>query len=335
MTGIDFYKSGYTSPFGDPRPGGRKHRGQDLSHSRTPGTIGVPAAHAGVVVGKTAPSSTHGFGYGITIQSRLADGNLYNISYSHGPWASQQQIGQQVAQGQIILHEGNSGATEGSCVHIEQQRVGGGFLDPAPELRRVGLGIAGGGTPAGGGGTAPASAVGATTKLKGKPWVTAIQTKYRALGHDLGPAGIDGKDGPRFVEITVWEQGRAGAAGNPGGALIVDGVAGDKTNAYLDWQLAKNNPQPPTPSAPIVNIANIAVIGDVRGLQKIAAKNGYKGKIDNQWGGGSQAGLQNFLNAAYGGSISNWLRKRWGYVGDDRLGPVMIAALRRANAANA
>lgn len=137
MSWRNYYKSGFTSPFGDPRPGGRKHRGQDISHSRQPGTIGVPNLREGTVVAKTVPSPSHGFGYGITIRSRLDDGNLYDISYSHGPWASSQKIGEHVPAGKIIIHEGMSGATKGSCVHIEQQRVGGGFLDPRPEINRV------------------------------------------------------------------------------------------------------------------------------------------------------------------------------------------------------
>jgi hypothetical protein len=135
----DYYSSGINlngGQFGAYRTPTRRHRGQDISHSSKPGTVGVPALHAGRVVGKTVPSSFHGFGYGITVRSVL-DGMEFDISYSHGPWASQQQIGEWIPQGKIILHEGNSGATQGSCVHIEQQRVGGGFLDPLPEIRRV------------------------------------------------------------------------------------------------------------------------------------------------------------------------------------------------------
>jgi hypothetical protein len=134
----DYYSGGYSSPFGDPRPGGRKHRGQDLSHSSEPGKIGVPALRSGVVVGKTAPSNAHGFGHGITIRSRLDDGQLWDISYSHGPWASSQVVGEYVPAGKIILHEGRSGSTTGSCVHIEQRRVANGvYVDPLPEIKRI------------------------------------------------------------------------------------------------------------------------------------------------------------------------------------------------------
>lgn len=139
----DYYSGGINlngGQFGAPRDGGkRRHRGQDISHSSKPGTVGVPALHAGRVVSKTVPGSTHGFGYSIVIRSVL-DGMEFDFRYAHGPWASQQVVGEWIPQGKIILHEGNSGATVGSCVHIEQQRVGGGFLDPLPEIRRVAAG---------------------------------------------------------------------------------------------------------------------------------------------------------------------------------------------------
>jgi hypothetical protein len=134
----EYYGSGYSSPFGDPRENGRTHRGQDMSHSSQPGTVGVPAVRAGRVVSKTAPSQYHGFGHGITVRSVLDDGNEWDISYSHGPWASSEQIGQSISAGQIILHEGTSGSTNGSCCHIEQRRVSSGaYIDPAPELRKI------------------------------------------------------------------------------------------------------------------------------------------------------------------------------------------------------
>lgn len=134
----DYYSGGYSSPFGDPRENGRTHRGQDISHSTKPGTVGVPALRSGTVVSKTVPSVNHGFGYGITVRSILDDGNLWDISYSHGPWASSQGIGERVTAGQIILHEGTSGSTSGSCVHIEQKRVSSGiYIDPLPEIKKI------------------------------------------------------------------------------------------------------------------------------------------------------------------------------------------------------
>lgn len=88
------------------------------------------------------------------------------------------------------------------------------------------------------------------------------------------------------------------------------------------------------PSYPIVSAANIGRIGNVLGLQKIARVGGYKGKLDNIWGKGSTAGFQHWLDRNYGGSVTRWLRAKYGYVGDERLGPIMTAALQRANIAN-
>lgn len=298
---LGFYTAGSRSGnFGDPRPGGRRHRGQDHSHSRTAGTIAVPALLAGTVFAKSAPSSSHGFGYGITIRS-LFEGEWYRVSYSHGPWASQ-NVGS-VSQGQTILHEGTSGATSGSCVHVEVYREKTGtFIDPWPFTQRVLRAISGAPASTVGwsqhtvnrqvflnayrgeklvvdGREGPASrdayrryqaflkigvdgvwggimerahaayvatfnkpnpsasAIGATTRLKGTAWVREIQKKYRRLGHNLGPSGVDGIDGPRFVEITKWEQSKAPQNGFR--KIDVDGVAGNDTNAYLDWILPR------------------------------------------------------------------------------------------------
>lgn len=275
MSGVtDYYSSGINlngGEFGAYRTPTRRHRGQDVSHSSSPGTIGVPALHAGRVVSKTVPSSNHGFGYGITVRTVL-DGMEFDFSYSHGPWASSQQIGEWVTQGQIILHEGNSGATVGSCVHIEQQRVGGGFLDPLPEIRKVAGGFL---TP----GSAPAST----------------------------PAPAPA------------------ASGDAGGAVA--GVIGP-------------------------NPFGIPYTG---GLQKIAKKYGYGGKLDQDWlsadpnqaaKSGSMKGFVQFLRANYGYSgndvlgpvmwsaIARWLRATNRYFGNDVPGPVMRAALLRADTEN-
>ena len=85
---------------------------------------------------------------------------------------------------------------------------------------------------------------------------------------------------------------------------------------------------------PLVTVKLIGTIGEVRGLQKMLRPWGYTGKIDNLWGPGSQTAMKKFLSAKYKGSVAHWLRSRWGYVGDDRLGPKMKEALRRVNSAN-
>ena len=103
-------------------------------------------------------------------------------------------------------------------------------------------------------------------------------------------------------------------------------------------------PAPPTPVAPAPT--NPFGIPDVRGLQKIARQNGGATAIDNKWGPESAKGFTNFLERKYGyrgndtlgpvmwAAIAKWLRSRWGYVGNDTPGPKMRAALSKANTAN-
>lgn len=93
--------------------------------------------------------------------------------------------------------------------------------------------------------------------------------------------------------------------------------------------------KPQTPGYANVNLDNIVSVlgGEVRGLQYIAYTEGYR-PIDNDWGPNSKRYFQQFLNKYYGGSIVTWLTKRWGYSGNSQLGPVMTAAIRRANNEN-
>jgi hypothetical protein len=222
----DYYSSGINmggGRFGAFRTPTRRHRGQDVSHTTKPGTVGVPALHAGVVVEKTAPSTAHGFGYSIVVRSRL-DGMDFDFRYAHGPWASQQRVGEQVAQGQIILHEGNSGATVGSCVHIEQQRVGGGFLDPLPEIQRVAAGRLTNPPPPPA--PAPSAPVRSVRKGDSGPLVRAVQARLkRDYGLYAGRLVVDGEFGPKTDAAVREFQRRAG--------LVVDGIAGPKTLARL------------------------------------------------------------------------------------------------------
>ncbi|QDF16990.1 lysin A [Microbacterium phage YellowPanda] len=115
-----------------------------------------------------------------------------------------------------------------------------------------------------------------------------------------------------------------------------DGIWGAGTQAghekrYAEWVAATQ--APPSPQYHNVTLDDIASIGNVEGLQKIARLY-VPQKVDNQWGPNSKKGLQQFLNVNYGGSLVNWLRSKWGYVGNDQFGPVMKAALQRANDAN-
>lgn len=85
------------------------------------------------------------------------------------------------------------------------------------------------------------------------------------------------------------------------------------------------------PFFPVVSVENLALIGDVRGFQKIARVHGAKTEIDNSWGPESRKGFQMFLDEGFGSSLMRWLHEECGYDGDDRLGPIMTAALSKAN----
>lgn len=111
--------------YGDPRESGRRHRGTDYAH---PTNSPAPSPLNGIVVGKLAPATWHGFGYQVTI--RLASGETY--SFAHFNSESPLAIGQEVAVGQTIGYVGRTGATTGPCVHVEYNL--GGFSDPAPHV---------------------------------------------------------------------------------------------------------------------------------------------------------------------------------------------------------
>jgi peptidoglycan hydrolase-like protein with peptidoglycan-binding domain len=116
----------------------------------------------------------------------------------------------------------------------------------------------------------------------------------------------------------------------------IDGDWGDGTQKghekrYAEW--VAQTQAPASPQYHTVTLDDIATIGNVEGLQKIARLY-LKQDVDNRWGPKSKQGLQRFLDQNYGGSLVGWLRARWGYVGNDQFGPVMKAALQRANAEN-
>lgn len=87
-------------------------------------------------------------------------------------------------------------------------------------------------------------------------------------------------------------------------------------------------------------------IPNVQGLQKIANLYGGGTVIDNQWGSRSASGFAQFLRKNYGyvgndslgpvmwAAIARWLRAKWRYVGNDVPGPVMRAALAHADSIN-
>lgn len=111
--------------FGAPRDNGKRtHQGADFSHSREPGTIPVPLVTSGVVTDKFYSS-----GYG----NRLEVGAW---SYSHLEEASPLRVGVWYPAGTIVGYEGDSGATNGPCMHLEYV-AGGRKVDPVPIVRAL------------------------------------------------------------------------------------------------------------------------------------------------------------------------------------------------------
>lgn len=176
--------------------------------------------------------------------------------------------------------------------------------------------------------------------------------------------GADNDGGLVFDQVTADRQNFLNAA--RGERLVVDGLPGEKTGDaigryqtflksrgwysgpidekwgsgtqagheryFAEWSRPASKPAPTGRAA---RVADLAKLSSVEGLQKIARLYGYEGRIDNVWGGGSQGGLQRFLDQNYGGSLAAWLRSKWGYRDrDDLWGPNMAAAAARANAAN-
>jgi len=172
---------------------------------------------------------------------------------------------------------------------------------------------------------------------------SAQDTKNRqewliSQGYDLGPSGADAVKGPKT--IAAYKAYQTFLKQNWGYTGAIDGEWGSGTQAAHQryWDSLHPAPAPAT--------GNPFGIDDVRGLQKIAKLYGYTGGIDNDWGAGSASGFSQFLrkNWGYSGNdvlgpvmwsaIARWLRGRWGYVGNDVPGPVMRAALSQANTAN-
>ena len=146
-------------------------------------------------------------------------------------------------------------------------------------------------------------------------------------GQTIGTMGSTGNaTGPcDHVEIRFWNSGKMST---------VD------PEIWLAQQVKDVKPKPKPTSRNPFGIPWVA------GLQKIARLNGGNTAIDQIWGPQSAKGFAQFLRARWGyrgndvlgpvmwAAIARWLRARWGYKGNDVPGPVMCAALQRAEAAN-
>lgn len=158
-------------------------------------------------------------------------------------------------------------------------------------------------------------------------------------GISVGASGADGIRGAGTIAGIKKYQELLRAYGYTG---LIDGDWGGGTQTAHEKYYAAKHAAAPVPATP----GNPFGIGDVRGLQKVAKLNGGNTSPDNSWGAGSKDGFANFLRKSWGyvgndelgpqmwAAIARWLRARWGYVGNDVPGPNMRAALSRANAAN-
>ena len=120
-------------------------------------------------------------------------------------------------------------------------------------------------------------------------WIKIVQEKLIRMGHDLGPWGADGVLGDKTKAAVRHEQSMAGPNGNPGGALVQDGIPGPLTNAYLDWWLVGRfqnaGGRPSNKSASELTYADI---------QEALNRKGYGLRVDNEWGPKSRAALLDF-----------------------------------------
>jgi len=124
----------------------------------------------------------------------------------------------------------------------------------------------------------------------------------------------------------------------------IDGIWGpntQKAHAIFFAEISKPKPKPkPKPTT------NPFGLSSVTGLQKVANLYGANTAIDDIWGPKSAKGFSEFLRKNWGyigndvlgpvmwRAIARWLRARYGYVGNNTPGPIMRSALFRAHAAN-
>lgn len=119
-------------------------------------------------------------------------------------------------------------------------------------------------------------------------WIAAVQNKLIRMGHDLGPWGADGVLGDKTTAAVLHEQSMAGPNGNPGGALVMDGIPGPLTNAYLDWWLVGRHQGG---SRPINKSAGELTYADI---QTALNRHGYNLVVDDIWGPVSSNALADF-----------------------------------------
>ena len=120
-------KRSFSDDFGDPRPGGRHHQGNDIMSPRgTP----IVAVTAGTI---QTDYSNNG---GISLFLHGIDGNTYFYAHNSSNVVSS---GQHVSAGQLIAYVGNTGDARGGPTHLHFERHpgGGAAVDPYAFLVRA------------------------------------------------------------------------------------------------------------------------------------------------------------------------------------------------------
>jgi murein DD-endopeptidase MepM/ murein hydrolase activator NlpD len=298
-------------PFSNPStyPG---HGGIDFAKpSGTP----IPSILDGVVTfqGLWGRDSAWGPAGGITKTVTRSDG--LKVMFCHLKSLEGPGLGAKIKKGNTIAFVGNTGHSTGPHLHIEFWLNGVALneWDWMNASTWIGKPVVPG-TPAG---QQPSPYPYSVVTADRQRWLNGARGEKLVVDGRLGPATVSAiKRYQAFLRVKA------------------DGVWGRATQAA--HQLYYNKVMHPVNKPllyPVVTPALMGRIGNVQGLQKIAKLGGYTGKIDNRWGPGSTNGFSVWISRNYG-TIDNWLRRKWGYSGDNRIGPNMIAALQRANAAN-
>jgi hypothetical protein len=120
----------FRDDFGEPRSGGRTHKGNDLFAAHgTP----ILAIESGVIF--QADATPRGLG-GIDIWLRGHSGTTYYHAHNS---ANAVGVNQRVTVGQVIAYVGDTGNAQGgpSHLHYEVHPAGGSAADPYPTVRRL------------------------------------------------------------------------------------------------------------------------------------------------------------------------------------------------------
>ena len=115
----------FIDTWGAPRPGGRTHKGVDMS-----GSTGTP------LVAMNSGKVRLGWHYagGRQVYVYADDGNFYYYAHLSG-YAAGLVNGQRVARGQLIGYMGATGNASTTHLHLGMGRIGGAYVNPYPTVR--------------------------------------------------------------------------------------------------------------------------------------------------------------------------------------------------------